>query len=94
MICSPYSQNIAMFLSNFQLTQVILEERITKTSTKLDLPVGREALLTQKDGRTRFIFASDEQQIFRENKPDLKILYARPFLLFDTTLRKTVFIHS
>ncbi|NXA46828.1 RFX8 protein, partial [Nothocercus julius] len=47
--------------------QVMLEDRITKTSVKLDLPMGKEALVTLKDGQKFIICASDAQQISTED---------------------------
>ncbi|NWI16482.1 RFX8 protein, partial [Crypturellus soui] len=50
-----------------KLIQVMLEDRITKTSVKLDLPIGKEALVTLKDGQKFIICASDAQQISTED---------------------------
>nr|XP_009664610.1 PREDICTED: DNA-binding protein RFX8-like [Struthio camelus australis] len=49
----------------------MLEDRITKTSVKLDLPIGKEALITLKDGQKFIICASDAQQISMEDQSDL-----------------------
>ncbi|XP_068780791.1 DNA-binding protein RFX8 [Struthio camelus] len=54
-----------------KLIQVMLEDRITKTSVKLDLPIGKEALITLKDGQKFIICASDAQQISMEDQSDL-----------------------
>uniref|UniRef100_A0A8C4IYB4 DNA-binding protein RFX8 n=1 Tax=Dromaius novaehollandiae TaxID=8790 RepID=A0A8C4IYB4_DRONO len=53
-----------------KLIQVMLEDRITKTSFKLDLPIGKEALITLKDGQKFIICASDTEQISTEHQSD------------------------
>ncbi|KAM8819810.1 DNA-binding protein RFX8 [Eudromia elegans] len=53
-----------------KLIQVMLEDRITKTSVKLDLPIGKEALVTLKDGQ-KFIICASDAQIPIEDQPDI-----------------------
>lgn len=91
MIYSSYGQNNSMFLFYFQLMQVILKERATKTFTMLDIQVRREAFLTQKETQTILYFS--EQQIFRKKQPENLKIYAEPLLPSDITLRKYWF-HS
>ncbi|XP_025068949.1 DNA-binding protein RFX8 isoform X5 [Alligator sinensis] len=44
-----------------KLLQVMLEDKITKSSVKLNLPVGKDALITLKDGQRFIIRTSDPQ---------------------------------
>ncbi|XP_074847578.1 DNA-binding protein RFX8 [Carettochelys insculpta] len=58
-----------------KLIQVILEDKATKSSVKLNLPVGKEALVTLKDGQKFIIRTCDAQQSctrvgFREIQTD------------------------
>ncbi|XP_068956620.1 DNA-binding protein RFX8 isoform X1 [Petaurus breviceps papuanus] len=45
-----------------KLIQVLLEDKATKSTIKLDLPVGQEALVTLKDGQKFVIHTSDVPQ--------------------------------
>ncbi|XP_026515388.1 DNA-binding protein RFX8 [Terrapene carolina triunguis] len=45
-----------------KLIQVMLEDKATKSSVKLNLPVGKEALVTLKDGQRFIIRTCDSQQ--------------------------------
>uniref|UniRef100_A0A4X2L7W5 DNA-binding protein RFX8 n=1 Tax=Vombatus ursinus TaxID=29139 RepID=A0A4X2L7W5_VOMUR len=45
-----------------KLIQVLLEDKVTKSTVKLDLPVGQEALVTLKDGQKFVIHTSDVPQ--------------------------------
>ncbi|XP_039363146.1 DNA-binding protein RFX8 isoform X3 [Mauremys reevesii] len=59
-----------------KLIQVMLEDKATKSSVKLNLPVGKEALVTLKDGQRFIIHTCDSQQrctsiCYREIQTDL-----------------------
>ncbi|XP_067419620.1 DNA-binding protein RFX8 isoform X4 [Emydura macquarii macquarii] len=59
-----------------KLIQVMLEDKATKSSVKMNLPVGKEALVTLKDGQKFIIRTCDAQQsstsvCFREIQTDL-----------------------
>ncbi|XP_053164664.1 DNA-binding protein RFX8 isoform X3 [Hemicordylus capensis] len=45
-----------------KLIQVILEDKASKSSVKVNVPVGQEALITLKDGQKFIIHTSDPQQ--------------------------------
>lgn len=48
--------------SLLQLVQVLLEDTATKSTVKLSLPVGQEALITLNDGQKFMIHISDVPQ--------------------------------
>ncbi|XP_036614099.1 DNA-binding protein RFX8 isoform X3 [Trichosurus vulpecula] len=59
-----------------KLIQVLLEDKATKSTVKLDLPVGQEALVTLKDGQKFVIHTSDvpqspEDVYFTETNADI-----------------------
>ncbi|XP_007501217.1 DNA-binding protein RFX8 isoform X1 [Monodelphis domestica] len=59
-----------------KLIQVLLEDKATKSTVKLDLPVGQEALVTLKDGQKFVIHTSDvlqspEDVYFRETNANI-----------------------
>ncbi|KAL2774322.1 DNA-binding protein RFX8 isoform 2 [Daubentonia madagascariensis] len=59
-----------------KLIQVLLEDKATKNTVKLSLPVGQEALVTLKDGQKFVIHISDVPQsseniYFRENNANM-----------------------